>query len=120
MSPTRKVTEAHAFRPTAGRVLALASLAALLLSGASARIASAACSTAICVGSATACTISGSNTIDDDCVLNWSGKDVTLASGASMKTAADGQNFEIQTDDFDVLDPNGVFLNDHLRELLGV
>lgn len=87
------------------RVATLAILSALvgsMLVIAAAREAHAACNTAICVGGATACTISGTNTIDDDCTLNWSGKDVTLASGASLKTAADGQNFAIVTDDFDV------------------
>lgn len=81
---------------------ALATLAALLLVAASARDGHAACNTAICSGGATACTITGNNVIDDDCVLNWSGKDVTLASGATLRTASDGQNFELITDDLDV------------------
>ncbi len=89
-------------RLTIGSEAALVGLVALL-SLCTARVAGAACSTAICVGTATACTISGANTVDDDCILDWSGKDVTLASGASLKTASDGQNFTVLTDDFDVI-----------------
>lgn len=101
MSPTRTLTHADSIRP-APSALVLVSLATLLAVAASPRDAGAACSTAICSGGGSACTITGTNTIDDDCTLNWAGTDVTLASGATLRTAADGQNFTVITDDFDV------------------
>jgi fibronectin-binding autotransporter adhesin len=89
-------------RRRGGAALVGAGLAVLVLA-ATVRVAGAACTTSICVGTATACTISGTNTVDDDCILDFTGKDVTLASGAVLKTASDGQNFTVITDDFDVI-----------------
>ncbi|MFI5365072.1 MAG: hypothetical protein ACHQ4J_05570, partial [Candidatus Binatia bacterium] len=52
----------------------------------------AACSTSICVGSSSACTISGSNTIDAGCTLDFGTKNVTVASGATLNGDNNGNN----------------------------
>jgi fibronectin-binding autotransporter adhesin len=75
-------------------------LAVCAVLGATGRRAQAACSPSICVGAGSSCTISGTNTIDDDCILDLSTKNVTLTG--TLKTASDGQNFTIKTIDFDV------------------
>jgi hypothetical protein len=61
----------------------------------------AACSTAICVGG-DPCTISGTNTIDNACVLNFGNKEVIVAKGAKLTTAATGHSYELQSRDLRV------------------
>jgi cysteine-rich repeat protein len=66
--------------------------AALFCLGAATSGARAACNPAICAG--TTCTISGTHNLDPDCVLDFTGKNVTIGSGAVLQTA-DYETFTI-------------------------
>jgi hypothetical protein len=77
--------------------VALFCLAALVAADA----ARAACSTAICAGG-DPCTISGTNTIDNLCTLNFGNKEVIVAKGAKLTTASTGHSYTIVSRDLRV------------------
>ncbi len=58
-----------------------------------------ACSTAIC--GASPCTITGTNVLDDACILDFGTKDVIVGTGASLETA-DGNSFTVLAHDLTV------------------
>ena len=60
--------------------------------------AQAACDPNICVGSSTACTITGTHTIDSGCTLNFGSKDVTLIG--TLQGDNNAACYTVQADDF--------------------
>jgi hypothetical protein len=73
--------------------IATSAIAAALLVAPSAARAS--CSNSICVVSASTCTITGTHTIDNACILDFSGLDATVAKGAKL-TNADGNSYTVR------------------------
>jgi hypothetical protein len=75
-------------------------LAPLVLTLALGGIAGAACTTSICTGG-NPCTISGTNTIDDGCTLDWGSTQDVVISG-TVQTGADNRSFTLKAHSFDV------------------
>jgi hypothetical protein len=81
------------------RILGFA-LTVLILGGGAVPDARAACTTTICTGG-NPCTISGTNTIDDGCILNFGSSQDVLVTG-TMRTASDDEGFTIQAHSIDI------------------
>jgi filamentous hemagglutinin len=55
----------------------------------------AACTTTICVGNATACTISAASVVDDGCTLNFGTTNVTISRNGTLETASAGDSYSV-------------------------
>jgi hypothetical protein len=79
-------------------VAGMVALAGLVLVGAGSG--QAACSTTICVGGGSSCTISGNNTVDCTCTLDFGTKDVTISG--NIQPSAENCSLTLKANSFDV------------------
>ena len=85
-SPPRGLLDRRrASQPVQGSLLAVAIVAAFVALAVTATPVESACNSGICSGNP--CTVTGFQTIDNGCVLDWTGKTVTIASSATLQSS---------------------------------